>query len=462
MNRPLILGSPWVGCLVSLLTLGACGQAANPSNDDDGSGGAQGGSMPQGGTGAPTGGTTSGASGAGAAPTGGVSGAAPTGGVGGTSTGGTAPGGQGGTGAVGGTPPTGGVGPGGAPTGGVAGVGMAGSGGTLGGAGGSGASAGKGGGGGSGGSAGATTCPLRPQGWAALPGGGFNAPTSGGCNATPVTVTSLSALNTAMAGFTNKVIRVSGAITGTVNVTANTTLEGVSGGRINGAIVIDGAINVIIRNLTVVGNNCSDNSDCQQGLDAVSINGGAHHVWVDHCDISNGSDGNLDVVDAGDFVTVSWTKFSYSGTGRDHRFSNLVGDDDGATADAGKLGVTFHHCWWADRVQERMPRVRYGRVHLFNNLYTSTGNNNAVQVGYNANVRLENNVFNGVQNPINSSDYNPNNAAVTSTGNVYTGTSGSTANRGTAWVPSSVSGYTYTLDAANTVDAAVRAGARPQ
>jgi pectate lyase len=343
----------------------------------------------------------------------------------------------------------------------VAGVGMAGAGGTLGGAAGSGASAGKGGGG-TGGSAGGTTCPLRPQGWAALPGGGFNAPTSGGCNATPVTVTSLSALNTAMTGFSNKVIRVSGAITGTVNVTANTTLEGVNGGRINGAVVMDGAINVIVRNLTVVGNNCSDNSNCEAGLDAVSINGGAHHVWVDHCDISNGSDGNLDVSDAGDFVTVSWTKFSYSGTGRDHRFSNLVGDDDGATADAGKLGVTYHHCWWADRVQERMPRVRYGRVHLFNNLYTATGNNNAVQVGYNANVRLENNVFIGVENPINSSDYNPNNAAVTSSGNVYTGTSGSTANRGTAWVPSSVSGYTYTLDAANTVDAAVRAGARPQ
>jgi pectate lyase len=245
-------------------------------------------------------------------------------------------------------------------------------------------------------------------------------------------------------------------------MTANTTLEGVNGGRINGSINIDGDINVIVRNLTIVGNNCTDNSDCEQGADAVSINGGAHHVWVDHCDISNGSDGNLDVVDAGDFVTVSWTKFSYSGTGRSHRFSNLVGDDDGATADAGKLGVTFHHCWWADRVQERMPRVRYGRVHLFNNLWTSSGNSQTVQVGYNANVRLENNVFIGVANPINSSDYNPNNAAVTSTGNVYTSTSGSTANRGTAWLPSSISGYQYTLDPANTVEAAVRAGARPQ
>lgn len=444
--------SQWLACALSALTLGACGQSAD--SGDDGGGGAHGGSISQGGSGSPIGGT-------GAVPTGGVSGTAPTDGA--APTGGAAP--LAGSAGSGGAPTSGGAdsgGPGGAPMG-VAGVGTSGSGGSGGALGGAGGSAGKSAGG-AGGSAGATlpACPLKPQGWAALPGGGFNAPTSGGCNATPVTVTSLAALNTAMAGFTNKVIRVSGTITGTVNVTANTTLEGVNGGRINGAIVIDGAINVIVRNLTIVGNNCTDNSDCQEGLDAIGISGGAHHVWVDHCDISNGSDGNLDVSDAGDFVTVSWTKFSYSGTGRDHRFSNLVGDDDGATADAGKLGVTFHHCWWADRVQERMPRVRYGRVHLFNNLYTSSGNNNCVQVGYNANVRLENNVFIGVDNPINSSDYNPNNAAVTSTGNVYTTTTGSSANRGTAWLPSSVTGYTYTLDAANTVEAAVRAGARPQ
>ncbi len=422
--------------------------------------------MQGGGTG-PVGGTTSGASGTGAVATGGVSGTMPTGGVSGTTptggasgatpTGGTGPGGQGG---ASGSPPTGGAGgaPGGAPMGGAGGTGgaLAGMGGASGGG-----AAGKGGAG-AGGGAGMAACPLVPVGWAALPGGGFSAPTSGGCNATPVTVTTLSALTTALTGFQNKVVRLNGTVTGTINLTANTTLEGMSGARINGAIVIDGAINVIVRNLTIVGNNCSDASDCQDGADAVSINGGAHHVWVDHCDISNGSDGNLDVVDAGDFVTVSWTKFSYSGTSRDHRFSNLIGDGDGETADAGKLGVTFHHCWWADRVVERMPRVRYGRVHLFNNLWTSSGNEQTVQVGYNANVRLENNVFIGVANPINSSDYNPNNAAVTSSGNTYTSTTGSTANRGTAWTPSSIAGYTYMLEPTSGVEAAVRAGARPQ
>jgi pectate lyase len=460
MTRRLGFGSPWVACALSLLTLGACGQTADTQNDD-GSMGAQGGTGTPGGGTSPVGGVggTSGASGAGAVPNGGVSGSV-TGGASGTPatggaspTGGAAPGGQGGASGA----PIGGVAgaPGGAPTGG------AGVGGMAAGMGGAGGGAGKGGAG-AGGSAGMAACPLVPVGWAALPGGGFNAPTSGGCNAAPVTVTTLAELNTALTGFQNKVVRLNGTVTGTINLTANTTLEGMSGARINGAVVIDGDINVIIRNLTIVGNNCTDASPCENGADAVSINGGSHHVWVDHCDISNGSDGNLDVVDAGDFVTVSWTKFSYSGTSRDHRFSNLIGDGDGESADAGKLGVTFHHCWWADRIEERMPRVRYGRVHLFNNLWTASGNDQTVQVGYNANVRLENNVFIGVTNPINSSDYNPNSAAVTSSGNVYTSTSGSTANRGTAWTPSSIAGYMYTLEPASGVEAAVRAGARPQ
>jgi hypothetical protein len=40
-----------------------------------------------------------------------------------------------------------------------------------------------------------------------------------------------------------------------------------------------------------------------------------------------------------------------------------------ATADEGRLRVTYHHNHW-DGVKERAPRVRYGRVHLYNNLYT--------------------------------------------------------------------------------------------
>jgi hypothetical protein len=68
-----------------------------------------------------------------------------------------------------------------------------------------------------------------------------------------------------------------------------------------------------MRNLTVVGNNCSDSpSDCSNGADAGHVESGNRHLWFDHMDISDGSDGNLDITHGADFITVSWTKFHYS------------------------------------------------------------------------------------------------------------------------------------------------------
>jgi pectate lyase len=64
----------------------------------------------------------------------------------------------------------------------------------------------------------------------------------------------------------------------------------------------------------------------------------------------------------------------------DHRFSNLVGhSDNNASEDAGRLHVTFHHNWWGQLVHERMPRVRFGRVHVYNNFYNSPGNNYCIR-----------------------------------------------------------------------------------
>ena len=67
----------------------------------------------------------------------------------------------------------------------------------------------------------------------------------------------------------------------------------------------------------------------------------AHHIWFDHDDISDGTDGNLDITIGSDFVTVSWTKFHYTArtdnTGNDstgaagHRYSNLVGGGDNSS-----------------------------------------------------------------------------------------------------------------------------------
>jgi pectate lyase len=295
-------------------------------------------------------------------------------------------------------------------------------------------------------------------GWAAVSGLGVDTTTGGGSLA-PTVVTSAAALQTAVNGTAPGVVRISGAIEGAINVGSNKTIEGEAGSVFTGHLALDGSVNVILRDLTIVGYNCSDSALCSAGYDAVTVINGAHHVWVDHCDISDGSDGNLDITLQSDFATVSWTKFWYSGTrAGGHQFSNLVGGDDLAP-DQGTLNVTWHHNWWADRANQRMPRVRFGKNHVFNNLNTAAGDSYCIGLGFDANILTENNVFIGVNRPINSTDFDSPASVIVSRGNIYTNTTGSTADRGTGvFTPP----YPYTLDDANGVEAAVRSGAGPR
>jgi pectate lyase len=63
-----------------------------------------------------------------------------------------------------------------------------------------------------------------------------------------------------------------------------------------------------------------------------------------------------------------------------------------------------------------------------------------------------------VSDPIDSTDYSNSATIVVSKGNLYSGTSGMTANKGsTAFTPP----YAYTLDAASAVQSEVQSGAGP-
>jgi pectate lyase len=393
-----------------------------------------------------------GGTGGGAAGTGGGSGT--TGGAGTTGAGGT--GGGAGTGA-GGTTGTGG-------RGGAAGSATAGAGGTTG-------TAGTGG----------ANCMTPPDpgtlvGWAANGSG-----TSGGGSATPMPVSTLAALNAAAAGNSPAVIYVTGVLpNGTVTIGSNKTIVGLCGAELHGHVEIVGSSNVILRNIKVVGygvGNCAldpaydPTVGCSSGADAITVER-SNHLWFDHDDISDGTDGNLDITLGSDFVTVSWTKFHYTARtdnmGNDstgaagHRYSNLIGGSDNSTGDVGKLNVTWHHNWWADRVMERQPRIRYGKNHLFNNLWASSGDNYCVRAGTNAQILLENNAFIGVKTPQefnNTADMGT--SYITATNNVYTGVSGTQATGG-GGTPFTSPGYTYTLDAGSGVQAAVQAGAGPR
>jgi pectate lyase len=298
-----------------------------------------------------------------------------------------------------------------------------------------------------------------PIGWASVAGLGSDGTTGGdGGDVVEVTTTAQFAEQAKLAG--PRVILVNGIIgDGTrATIASDHTVIGLPGAEFHGGLKVSGAVNVVIRNLKIVGNNCNDSpEDCSGGADALSIGDGSHHVWVDHCDISDGSDGNLDVNDGADYVTISWTKFSYSGLRPGgHQFSNLVGSSDNEPGDAGHLRVSYHHDWWADHVRERMPRVRYGAVHIFNSLYTSTGNSYCVGVGVFANVLTEANVFFEVRDPIESSSYSNDQSVVVSRQNLYVNASGQNQDRGTdVFAPP----YPYTLDSVRDVRTAVEAGA---
>jgi pectate lyase len=420
------------------------------------------------GTETPEGGGTGGAvNGSGGAPN--TGGTATTGGA--VTTGGTLT-------TTGGRPSSGGTASGGVPTGGSATGGKA-TGGTAtgGNATGGTASGGKATGGtatgGTASSTGGTSCTTPPAqdpvvGWASAGSG-----TTGGGNATPQVVTTLSAFQSAVSGTTAAVVYLNAKLApASVAIGSNKTIVGVCGAEFHGHLGLSASANVIVRNLKIVGYGVGDCSldpafdssvGCSSGADAVSITKAAHNIWFDHCDISDGTDGNLDINAGSDLITISWTKFHYTprtdnvgsdSTGANgHRFSNLIGSGDDVPEDVGHLNVTWHHDWWADNVNQRMPRTRRGKIHVVNSLYTSTGNSYCTNSGFETHLLVENNVYIGVKNPL-SPDAN---GDMLARNNVYTSCTGTMTANGVGFTPP----YTYTPEATGALEAAIRNGAGP-
>ena len=240
----------------------------------------------------------------------------------------------------------------------------------------------------------AVTLPDFPMAGFATQNGG----TTGGKGYSEVTVDNVSDLKSyAKAG--NKIIYVKpGTYMGPVEVGSNVTIYGYQGAIIaqpasGSAMKLSGSKNVIIRNLKFKGAGAHDDDD----EDCLQVNHESKNVWIDHVDIYDGHDGNLDITNASDYVTISWTKFSYTSASTGHQFSNLIGNSKTKTSDRGHLNVTIHHTWWADGVVERMPRVRFGKVHVANNLFDSKNASYCVRAAIEADIRIERNVFIGVQ-----------------------------------------------------------------
>jgi pectate lyase len=314
-------------------------------------------------------------------------------------------------------------------------------------------------------------------GWASEAGG-----TTGGGAAAPSTMTSFSALKSAVTGDKPATLWIKGSLSGDLSIGSNKTLIGLCGAELHGHVEISGSTNIIVRNLKIVGygvGNCaldpsfSASVGCSSGQDAMSIQKNAHHVWIDHCDISDGTDGNLDVTNAANYITVSWTKFHYTprtdSTGDDstgaagHRFSNLVGGTDSPSLDdAHTLNITWHHNWWADNVVERQPRERFGKNHLFNNLWDSKQANYCVRAGKQAQVLVEGSVFDGVASAQQfNSSADKGTASITAKDNVYTSTSGS-KDTGGGGTPFTEPPYKYSVDPTSGLEDAIRKQAGPR
>ncbi|RZI58731.1 MAG: hypothetical protein EOP37_14650 [Rubrivivax sp.] len=203
-----------------------------------------------------------------------------------------------------------------------------------------------------------------------------------------------------------------------VKVPSNTTIVGVTpdAGFDGGSLMLDQVSQVILRNLRFSDAydffpawdpNDNGHGEWNSEYDTVALRE-AMQVWVDHCVFDDGErpdprepvalgrrmqrhDGLLDITRRSDFVTVSWNVF------RRHDKTMLIGGGDGHRDDRGHLRVTLHHNLW-EQVKERTPRVRYGQVHVANNLYVATAGGDypygySIGVGIDARVLGEANVW---------------------------------------------------------------------
>ncbi len=286
-----------------------------------------------------------------------------------------------------------------------------------------------------------TISPLdRPIGWASEAGG-----TTGGGNATPVIATSSSELQKLVSGDTPRVIYVQGNIGGNYNVGSNKTIIGFPGAT-TGSWSFNGSSNVILRNLIIKGNGADG--------DAIGVSNGSHHIWFDHLDLCDSTDENLSIKRGSDYITISWCKYWFSRDGG-HTFGGLIGhSDSNASQDAGKLRVTYHHNWYSKGVTERMPRVRFGKVHIFNNLFDAPGNNYAIRCGYDANIRSEGNVFVNTKKCFDFSTSSPA-SVLQSINDLFIGNCTGTTGKGTAFTPP----YKYNVESTSGLKERIEAGA---
>jgi len=278
---------------------------------------------------------------------------------------------------------------------------------------------------------------------------GFGAGTTGGGSAAAVTVSTLDAFKSAVTGSSSKVVKVSGLISlsGQVDIGSNTTVLGVgsASGFTGGGLRLKKVTNVVVRNLNI--------SKPVAPADGITVQASTK-VWIDHnafsSDLDHGKDyydGLLDINHASDYVTVSWNTF------KNHYKGSLVGhSDNNASEDTGHLRVTYHHNWF-DQVNSRIPSLRFGTGHFYDNYVV--GAETAVHSRMGAQMFVQNNVFRNTEVAVTTSRDSDVDGYANLSGNDLGGAATEISQVGTFTSPP----YSYTAEPASTVVASVTAGA---
>ncbi|HEY7373262.1 MAG TPA: CBM35 domain-containing protein, partial [Polyangia bacterium] len=278
---------------------------------------------------------------------------------------------------------------------------------------------------------------------------------NGGSLGPTVTATTVDELKMYLGSPGPYVVQVSGLMQGTdsIDIKSDKTLLGVGAdAHLQGLeLSMNGSRNIIIRNIAV-SHVIADGAGVAN--DAIVMTG-AMNVWIDHCelysDLTHGKDyydGLVEIKNGASFVTVSRCHI------HDHYKVSLISSGDEQVGDT-VIRATYHHNYFHD-VGSRLPSIRFGKAHVFNNYYINVPDGSGVNSRMGAVVRVEGNYFQGVENPIVFLDSAKTGYWDVTGGNTFVGCTGSqpTTSTGQLTPP-----YSYTLDAVTDVPAAVPAAA---
>ncbi|XP_058772020.1 putative pectate lyase 21 [Vicia villosa] len=139
-----------------------------------------------------------------------------------------------------------------------------------------------------------------------------------------------------------------------LNVSSHKTIDG-RGQRIKltgKGLRLKECENIIICNLEFEGGRGHD-------VDGIQIKPNSRNIWIDRCSLRDYDDGLIDITRQSTDITISRCYFAQ------HDKTMLIGANPLHVGDR-CIRVTIHHCFF-DGTRQRHPRVRFGKVHLYNN-----------------------------------------------------------------------------------------------